>query len=126
MSASDGILALEAQRRAAMLGGDVQALRQLLAPELAYVHSTGVSDTRDSLLAKLDARQIAYAQLHFERLVVTVSEAADAALVTGEMRAQVRRDGESRGIAARYLAVWLKREGAWQLSAFQGTTSPAA
>lgn len=118
------ILALEEQRRVAMLGGDVQALHALLAADLHYVHSTGASETRDTLLAKLEARQIAYEELRFEQLRTTLADAGDAAIVTGEMRAQVRRDCELRGIATRYLAVWMRREGAWQLVAFQGTTLP--
>lgn len=117
------ILLLEEERRAAMLAGDEHALRRLLAPGLRYVHSTGSVDSRESLLARLAAGQVVYQRLGFDRLAVT--HMPDCALVSGEMRAQVRRGGELRDIATCYLAVWLRREGAWQLTAFQGTSLPA-
>jgi hypothetical protein len=117
------ILMLEEQRRRAMLAGEEQALLGLLAPDLRYVHSTGVADSRDSLIAKLVSRQVAYQQLSFDQLAVTLIQ--NCGVVSGEMRAQVRRGGELRDIATCSLAVWLRREGAWQLAAYQGTTLPA-
>jgi hypothetical protein len=123
MCAPAQVLALEEQRRIAMLAGDVPALRQLFAPDLRYVHSSGVADSGDRLLAKLAAGQLVYAQLGFEQLAVTAT--ADAGLVSGVLRGEVLRSGAVARIAASYLAVWLRREGAWQLTAFQGTALPA-
>ncbi len=117
------ILLLEEERRAAMLAGEEHALRRLLAPDLRYVHSTGNADSRESLIARLAAGQLAYQRLCFDRLAVT--HMPNCALVSGELRAWVRRGGELRDIATCYLAVWLRREGAWQLAAFQGTSLPA-
>ncbi|CAN7675984.1 nuclear transport factor 2 family protein [Pseudorhodoferax sp. LjRoot39] len=119
---AEQLLALEERRRAAMLAGDLGALRALLAPDLRYTHSTGACDTRDSLLAMLAGGQIAYRQLAFTPLAVQCT--ADADTVSGEMHAEVLRDGVPRGVAARYLAVWLQRAGVWQLAAFQGTALP--
>lgn len=123
MSDVDQILALEERRRCAMLAPDGEALGALLALDLRYVHSTGGIETRASLLAKLVERQVAYLNLAFDHLAVT--RTPDAALVSGEMRAQVQRGEEQREIATCYLAVWLRRGNAWQLAAFQGTTLPA-
>ncbi|MGC3984132.1 MAG: nuclear transport factor 2 family protein [Pseudorhodoferax sp.] len=122
MEAADtaAVLALEERRRTAMLAGDLGALQALLAPDLRYTHSTGASDTRESLLAKLAGGQIAYRQLAFTPLAVQCT--ADAGIVAGEMHAEVLlRDGPPRSIAASYLAVWLRRAQGWQLAAFQGT-----
>jgi len=119
MSDADQILALEERRRCAMLASDGEALGALLAPDLRYVHSTGGIETRASLLAKLAVRQVAYRDLAFDHLAVT--RTPDAALVSGEMRARVQLGEAMRDIATRYLAVWLRRDGAWQLAAFQGT-----
>lgn len=123
VSATTDILALEERRRSAMRAADCEALGALLAPDLRYVHSTGVVDTRESLMAKLAGGQIAYRHLAFEQLAVT--RTTDAAIVSGEMRAQVQRGEALLDIATCYLAVWLRRSGAWQLAAFQGTTLPA-
>lgn len=117
------ILALEERRRAAMLADDVEALRTLLAPDLRYVHSTGGVESQGSLLKLLASGQTVYRQLAFDALAVT--RTADAAIVSGEMRALVQRGDVQREIATCYLAVWLRRAGAWQLAAFQGTSLPA-
>lgn len=117
------VLALEEQRRVAMLAGDAPALRALCAPELRYVHSSAVVDTGDSLLAKLAAGQLVYQRLDFEEVAVTAMT-PDTALVSGVLRGEVLRAGAPARIAARYLAVWLRRAGAWQLAAFQGTALP--
>ena len=117
------IVALEQRRRDAMFASDAAALRELLAPDLRYVHSTGAVDSRESLLAKLVAGQVAYRQLAFDQL--EVGGEGDAAIVSGEMRAQVLRGTEVRDVAACYLAVWLRCGGRWALAAFQGTSLPA-
>lgn len=116
------ILALEERRRAAMLADDVETLRTLLAPDLRYVHSTGGVESHGSLLKLLASGQTVYRQLAF---ALAVTRTADAAIVSGEMRALVQRVDVQREIATCYLAVWLRRAGAWQLAAFQGTSLPA-
>lgn len=93
-----------------------------LAPDLRYVHSTVGVETRESLIAKLAEGQIAYRHLAFGQLAGTLT--SDAAIVPGEMRAQVQRGEALRDIATCYLAVWVRRGDAWQLAAFQGTTLP--
>lgn len=120
---ADDVLALEARRRDAMRDGNATALATLLAPALRYVHSTGVVDTRDSLLGKLARGEIAYARLGLAPHLL--AHTPDTAVVAGEMQAEVLRGGQRREIAARYLAVWLRDGGAWQLVACQGTALPA-
>lgn len=117
-------LALEDARRRAMLRGDADALGRLLAPELRYVHSTGVCDTRESLLHKVRQRTITYLALSFDEMHAAVT--GDAALIGARMHAEVRRLQEVRRIEATYLAVWFRRAGEWQLSAYQGTAVGAS
>ncbi len=119
---ADDVLALEVRRRDAMRAGDAQALGALLAPTLRYVHSTGVVDTRDSLLGKLSRGGIAYERLDLAPRLL--AHTPDTAVVTGEMRAEVLRGGQRRELATRYLAVWLRDGGDWQLVACQGTALP--
>lgn len=122
MSDAAAILALEERRRIGMLACDARALGELVAPDLRYVHSTGGVETRESLLAKLAGGQMVYRQLAFEPL--SVQQTPDAAIVAGEMRAQVQRGDALRDIASCYVAVWLRRDAAWRLAAFQGTALP--
>lgn len=116
------IVALEEQRRMAMLAGDGAALRALFAADLRYGHSTGAVDTHDSLLSRLTAGEVVYRHLAFEQLVVTMND--DAAIVSGEMHATICKAGEVRQLASRYQAVWLRRGGTWQFCAFQSSKLP--
>ena len=124
MDADAALSTLEQQRCRAMLADDMPALSALLAPDLRYVHATGIVDSRDSLLAKLGTRQIVYKQLVLAPVQCT--QGADLGAVAGEMRATVLRGGEQRQIAASYLALWQLRQGQWQLAAYQGTALPPA
>lgn len=122
MSEIEHILELEERRRNAMLVGDGQALRALLAPDLRYGHSTGAVDSYDNLLARLTSGDVVYQHLVFERLVVRATD--NAGVIVGEMHAEIRKGEELRKLANRYLAVWLRRGGTWQFTAFQSTRLP--
>jgi hypothetical protein len=112
-------VALEQRRCQAMLAADTAALQALLAPDVTYVHSSGVRDGREGLLANLRTGAVVYEDLRFELLEVT--PAMDSAIVSGIMRAQIRRGEVVRGVVSRYLAVWLRRGGDWQAAAVQCT-----
>lgn len=111
----------EDRRRQALLSGDAAALESLLAPELVYVHSTGVRDTRDSYVAKIRDGVLQYLHLAFQDLQAQ-PVGADLAVVTGRMEATVRRDGQDRAVRSLFLTVWTRRpsDGTWRLVAHQG------
>jgi len=50
----------------------------------------------------------------------------DCARVTGHVRLTLKNaDGTTRGVNGRFLNLWLKRNGKWQLAAWQSTPIPA-
>lgn len=114
------VLAWEAQRQQALLAGDLPALAALLSDALVYVHSTAVIDTKASYLAKLQSGAIRYISLAFEEL--TVHALGGAALVHGQLRATVRKEGTDKPVCSRFLTVWAPDgDGVWRLVAHQGT-----
>ncbi len=87
-----GLLAAEEARRQAMLDNDIARLEALLADGLAYVHSTGGTDSKQSYLKKLSGGDLLYETVEFvspsARVIGTVG------LVSAAMRATVTgRDG---------------------------------
>lgn len=120
------VLQWEQSRRDAALAGDVAALGQLMGDTLAYVHSNAACDSRDSYLQKIATGTIRYLTLEFADLQVRLSPGA--ALVTGQMRATVHRDGQDRAIRSVFLTVWLPDgtpgRAAWTLASHQGTALP--
>src|SRR5438552_1930914 len=54
------ILALEAERTDAMVRQDIGALTSLLADDLAYTHSDGRTDTKETFLSLIAAPALRY------------------------------------------------------------------
>jgi hypothetical protein len=122
-SLEHSLLAAEEARRQAMLAADVAALGVLLSDTLAYTHSTGVTDSKQSYLQLLAGGALRYETLEFAapqaRLLGTVG------LVSAVMYATVRKGDVRREIASSYLAVWDHTAAGWVLQAVQATALPA-
>ena len=119
------ILALEERRRQALLTADSLKLQHLLADDLVYVHSTGVSDRRDSYLARITSGSLKYLELSLQGLQVQLLQ--QAAVVHGRMSAVISKDGQPRQVSSCFMTVWrLGTDGSWRLAAHQGTPLPAA
>lgn len=98
------VLALEERRRQTLLAGDLPALQGLLADDLAYVHSTGASDSKGSYLTKLSSGSLKYLELNFSELHIQVL--LQAAVVHGRMAAVITKDGERKNVASLFMTVW--------------------
>jgi hypothetical protein len=113
------IKTLEDRRYQAMLDGDIAVLDALCSGDLIYTHSSD-HDDKQSYLHKVGSRYFTYLEItHPADRVLVVH---DAALVTGRMTANVSVAG--RGIVHvdnRYLAVWVREDGAWKFVAYQPT-----
>ena len=59
------ILAAEDRRIAAILGGDLEALAQLVGEELLYVHGDGVAENRDEYLQGMARSHSAYRSINW-------------------------------------------------------------
>lgn len=118
-TASEQIRDLEVQRHAAMRSGDVAVLAKLLSDDLVYAHSTGDRDTKSSYLAKLQDKVLDYLDLAIAGQQIRIID--NVALVTGIMKAKVLVAGSEKRLENGTLAVWIERNGQWQLVAFQPT-----
>ncbi|MEV6749353.1 nuclear transport factor 2 family protein [Streptomyces sp. WC2508] len=116
------IRVLEDARYAAVIAGDVDAFTDLAHPELAYTHSNALVDTLDSYREKLRSGFYVYHRIDHpvDRIVV----AGDAAVVIGEMYADITAGGVRKTLANRCLAVWVRENGTWLLLGYQPTVLP--
>ena len=126
LPSSAEVLSWEQQRRDALLAGDATTLQSLLSEALVYVHSTAVRDTRDSYVGTVRDGVLRYLTLSFDDLQVQVTPGA--ALVTGQMRATVVKDGQEKAVRSLFLTVWTPESNGvparWRLRAHQGTPLP--
>ena len=116
-SVEQAILSLETTRIAAMVRRDIPALAPLLADDLSYSHSSGRTDTKESFLELV--RSGHYLDVDFpDREVVPCG---DAAIVRGRAQMRVNHDGAELSYPILFMEVYARRNGAWQLVAWQAT-----
>ena len=114
----DEIIALEDRRIEAMTKGDVQALEEILADDLIYTHTTAKIDTKSSFIEAISSGCSNYRSV--EREDVKVRQFGDSAVVTGQAKLHV---GDNK-FEAEFIDVYAKRNGAWQMVAWQSTRLP--
>jgi ketosteroid isomerase-like protein len=112
--------AVESVRRAeralyeAMIGRDFAALERLLDADLAYVHSTAVSETKPEYLAGVRRGDYAYSRI--ETPDVRVRVYADLALIDGVCEMHVGRNGERKDRLRLLVVLAWRRDGDdWRL-----------
>jgi hypothetical protein len=117
------ILDLEAKRVAAMVGRDLATLDALLADDLTYTHSGGVTETKAAFVALIRDREEKhnYVGVDFAERDVVPMPGGTAAMVRG--RATIRLAGISP-YSVLFVDVWALRDERWQLVAWQATRVP--
>ena len=113
------IRALEDRRYRAMLAGDIAVLDDLFSDDLIYTHSKADYDDKRSYLHKVGTRYFTYIEITHPADRILVVDGA--ALVTGRMTAKVSVVGTIVQVENRYLAVWVREQGAWKFVAYQPT-----
>ena len=120
---SEGILALEDKRFAAMMARDFKALDALVHDDLVYTHSHGGGDTKASWLDAMRS-----GKTHYRRIVAgerTARLYGDTALVSGKVDFEVESAGQVRALKLVYLDVWAETPQGWKFVAWQSTPRPA-
>jgi hypothetical protein len=119
----DAVLAAEDARFAAMVAADPEAMRRWFADDLVYVHSTGVVEDREQLIASIVSGTVQYLAIEPSSRRV-VHQGAEAAFVLGVARIKARSGDKALEFPARYLAVYGLQEAGWRLRAWQSLRLP--
>ena len=116
---TDAIQALEDRRYAAVVERDFDTFAALAHPELTYTHSNGAVDTLETYVEK--CKSGFYVYHHIDHPIDTITIVGDAAVVIGEMNADLTAGGVRKQLANRALAVWVRVDSTWKLLAYQPT-----
>ena len=114
--------ALEGRRYDAMLAADTGVLEELLHDDLAYMHSTGELESKESYIASLGAGTSAYLSIRCNDRTIRVHN--DIGLVFHRLEADVLFQGNERHLDNRLLAVWTREGGCWRMLALQSGPVP--
>jgi ketosteroid isomerase-like protein len=113
------VLQADEARVEALLANDFAALEQLLADDLTYVHSNGMLDTKESYIGGLRSGRSRY--LTMDMSDVQVRSLGDTALINAKFNARVKVGDHEVNPQPRVLIVYAKRDGRWQMAAWQST-----
>jgi hypothetical protein len=119
------LLAADDARVAATIAADRPRLEAIFSDASRYAHSTGVVDTKESLIRALVGGQLKYLSIRPEQRDCTFP-VADIALMTG--RSQVRSATPAGGevdVRLSYLAVSRREQGQWRFLAWQSCKLPS-
>jgi ketosteroid isomerase-like protein len=116
-AAEQDIDRVEDQRYQAMIDGNWEAFGNMLADEFQYHQPSGKVSDKKTYIAFAASGEIKIKKA--ERYDVKIHEYGDTATAMGSTRLDVEIKGEPRKIELRYLNVWVKRDGRWQLAARQ-------
>ena len=116
------VLAVEDRRFAAMTDADTATLRRYLSDSLTYTHTTGRLDGKSSLLRALASGALRYEVISPDSRAVRFE--GPLALVVGRSSMRAGAPGNLQDFQIRYLAVYTRRAGAWQLLAWHATRLP--
>ena len=114
----------DARRCAATIAKDAATLRELFGDDLLYVHSSATAEDKALYIERActgfyDYRGITQIRREFRMF-------GDMALVDGDARIQVVVKSGAKDFVTRYLQVWARRNGSWQMVSWQSTPVPAA
>lgn len=116
------LLQADERRCQALVANDVDALERLLHDELAYTHSSAVTDGKVGFLNNVRSGKVKYRAMRRDGVRVRVY--GDAATINGHIILDTTRDGVQRRHDNLFLSVWVKTRGSWQLAAWASTPVP--
>src|SRR6201995_4966961 len=94
------IIELDRKRMTAMAEKDVAALRELLADDLIYTHSSARLDTKQSLIGNMESGSTVYQAV--EPSDVKAQDLGDAVVLTGSCRISVMSQGRANSFSVRF------------------------
>lgn len=119
MNDIDRILAVERAWTDAHLRGDVATIAHLMADDYLKIESDGSVSHRAATLAKHTPETRYWDQAQGDEYIVRLY--GDTAVVIGRWTARGVNNGERFDYAARFLSVYVRRNGEWKMVAEQST-----
>lgn len=119
------VKAADAARVNAMQAPTKEALEAVLSDDLNYAHSSGVVDTKASLIDLVLSGKTKYLGFTYESQNFSFP-APGIALMHGRVNLKVGKGAEVSDLAMSYLAVWKEEKGQWKFLAWQSCKLPPA
>lgn len=116
------IIELDRKRMQAMAAKDIATLEAVLADDLVYTHSSARLDTKQSLIGNMQSGATVYTSVVPSD--VKAQDLGDTVVLTGAAEIKVISAGKPNAFAVRFTDVYARRNGRWQMVAWQSTKLP--
>jgi ketosteroid isomerase-like protein len=117
------VAAAQDRRIAATIGADVAALAAMMADDLTYTHSGGVTETKAEFLDGLKTGKYVYREIVPRDRRIRVH--GDAAIVSGPCHIAVEPGGKRTELDLYFTELYVKERGQWRMALWQATRLPA-
>jgi ketosteroid isomerase-like protein len=114
---------LSSDYRTALLTRDIKFLNSIIAPDEVNVGANGQPFDKQAFIAKIENPSFSYKKVEVPDLVVQV--VGDMALTRGTATATSERSGVSATDNFRFVRIWQRIGGRWQVTYFQATNVQA-
>jgi len=115
-------LKAEDARYAAQMGDDYVAMDKLFSPELVYIHTSSVLDTKVSYIESMHSGAVKYKVMR--RSDVTVRNFGCIAIINGMGDYDVRVKDKDMNVVLRFTSIWQKTNDTLQFVSWQSTRMP--
>jgi len=116
------VLSLERQYVDAWRRVDVDFIDRTTAPDATWINGSGVLATKEESIELYRSGRIVLDIS--EESELAVRQYHDTAIVTGLWAMTGKRGGRPQAGRMRFTRVWIKRDGQWQMAAWQATNLP--
>lgn len=120
IDAEQVVMALDNEWAKAATQRDLVSLNRVLADDLVYTHNSGRVDTKAKFIAAIKSNQLVIESIDRDDLNTRVY--GDAAVITGRYMIKVKFKGKDVSGNTRYIHVYAKQNGRWQMVAHQATS----
>jgi ketosteroid isomerase-like protein len=118
----DMVIELDRKRMTAMAQKDIATLNEVIADDLIYTHSSARLDTKQSLIGNMESGSTVYNSVVPSE--VKAQDLGDTVVLTGLCRIGVNSGGNAMNFGVRFTDVYARRNGKWQMVAWQSTRTP--
>jgi uncharacterized protein (TIGR02246 family) len=122
-TAEQAVKSVERTWSKALVTNDVATLERVMSDDLTYGHSSGKTDTKRTYIERIQSGAQKYISFDYDP-GLSVRIYGDTALLNAVANVRSMTDGKENSLHMRFLHVYVKKNGHWQLTAHQSARLP--
>lgn len=113
------VVRLEQERVDALIKGHLATLERIFADDLVYTHSNARVETKQQFLEALKSGATRYESMKHSDVKAQVY--GDTVVLRGKSEVKVSANGQPLNLQLRFIEVYVKANGRWQMTTWQST-----